>query len=331
MEINEKIIQVVNRLRRIPDKHRDFLVDTARAFSEYRFQSDRLEALMEIGLPHRRKGQQHYFNHLDLITLGFYLRIPSRTNLLFRSWGGALKKLKGNREMVADLSIIPLLNNEDAQAEHEFNILKPEIGRLTLSGKSNLILYRADLNRPHLQFEFPAELTGIIEKVLELDFFMLPEGVRWDLDFVLETGMADCGGASKYCCELLKSEGYEARHCFGVVLAEPFASGRYFTEVRLDDQWIAIDPHFIKLLQNLGSLKNDDWPMRQSPGAVLLPMDEVIAYRFRYGTPVFRHLKVESYILNPICTIGDQEITVSMPVKMKFIECSNDDKKAAVS
>lgn len=330
MEFNEKIIRVLERLQQIPDKCREFYVDEAGAFSGYRFQTNALDLLIQNGLPHRRKEQQNFFNHLDLITLGFYLRIPNRTNLLFRSWGGALKKIKGNRAVAANMAIIPLLD-DDPETIHEFNVLKPEIGRMYLSGKSNLLLYQSTINRPHLRFEFSSELTEIIDKVLELDFYMLPEAVRWDLDFVLDTKMADCGGASKYCYELLKAQGYEARHCFGVVLAEPFASGRYFTEVRLNDQWIAIDPHLIKLLRNLGSLKTDDWPMKQSPGAILLPMDEVITYRSQHGTPVFKHLKVEPYILNPICTIDDQEVPVSMPVKMKFIGYNDAGKKAAAS
>jgi hypothetical protein len=315
--LNNDISEVIDRLLQIPVECRNFNIDESKACSEYRFTPDILDFLKNKGISHRLEDGAYAFCHLDLITMGYYMRIPTRLNLVFRTWGGSLKKYKHHKSIDASFDIIPIDGSIDDDQTYEFEILTPQINRLKVTGQNNQALMHFDIQRNNTRVEFSSELRDVIDKVLQFDFFMLPEDVRWDLDFILKTKMADCGGSSKYCHALLKEKGFEARHCFGIVLAEPFGSGRYFTEVRLNDRWVAIDPHLIKLLRGLSSLKNDDWSCNRSPGEVMLPLGEVIGYRSNNGTPILRHFDSEPYILNPICTMGAEEILVSMPIKMR--------------
>jgi hypothetical protein len=121
---------------------------------------------------------------------------------------------------------------------------------------------------------FPDEVRELLREVGPIDFFLLPEAIRWDLDFYAETRMADCGGAAAWLVREGQRRGLDVRFSFGLLVAKPYATPHCWAEFRVDDTWVPADPLLLCALSDWAGLDPDLWPPHRSPGGILLRLTD---------------------------------------------------------
>ena len=65
---------------------------------------------------------------------------------------------------------------------------------------------------------------------------------------------------------------------FGLLLSKPYATGHYWSEFRIDGEWVAADPLMIRLLSQHAGLLPVAWPEHRSPAGALLRLALINGY-----------------------------------------------------
>lgn len=316
---NITVSSLLERLANIPNNFRKFNIVKNKVQRSYGIRSpfSELEHLNSHGFFCEKHGNL-YYDPYDLIDLAFYLKLPSLQNLMFRTWSSTLRVSENTSDLSAHISFVPMPEPppDKKNKKYEFNLLIPGEGRITVFGFPG-----SEMKVIHKQLRtswpgIPSELKPLVADINELDFFMLPEELRWHLEFIKKTKMADCGGASKSLAVAAKKAGFEVRHYIGLVPAKPYSSVRYFTEILIDDIWVPVDPHLLKILKFMKKLDPVIWPFDRSPGACLIPVAQVIGYSEPFGQPILEYFKDGPYILNPVATHNNLEVPVSLPTEI---------------
>ena len=107
---------------------------------------------------------------------------------------------------------------------------------------------------------------------------MLHDPIRWNSPFILQHRLTECGGFSKLLVEMANVQGIEARQVFGFLFSKPYATGHYWSEFRIDGEWVAADPLMIRLLNQHAGLPPAEWPEHRSPAGALLRLALIDGY-----------------------------------------------------
>ncbi|UXH76086.1 transglutaminase domain-containing protein [Roseateles amylovorans] len=128
-------------------------------------------------------------------------------------------------------------------------------------------------------------LRTLLERFRNFRFFMLPEVCRWNLDFIQRHRMCECGGAARLLVHEAGAAGLQARLCFGLLMAEPYSTGHYWAELRLDDDWVPFDPLLLGLLHRVTRLSAQQWPIHRANRPMLHRLGVVERFE-SHGAPV---------------------------------------------
>lgn len=308
--------ELIARLRRIDDRHRAFSVGAEDAARLYGIDWPRLGNLVAAGLPCGGTSERPLCDVFDLMNTSLHLRLASVQRMAMRSWAGTLKVVdRGGRwRAVIDVSLDP--RGPHVAAERPVAILLPEAGRVIFPAGSAGVVRRLEWPVRDCPVDVPDHVRALLEEVAGLDFFMLPEDVRWDLDFIRSTGMAECGGASKLLLHAAREAGVSARQWFGLLLTKPFATGHFWTEVEVGDVWVPVDPLLLKLLRHSAGLSGESWPYWRSPAAAFARLALVVGYEPSTGRPILDHSPATRYYRYPLALCGDLEVPVSFMVDL---------------
>lgn len=273
----------------VPDSGRRFDIPADLATRQYGISGALLEQLQSSGLPMRQRNGAPFFDPYDLANASLHLGLSSIQRMAMRTWARTLQKCDESATLQANIKFLPAAASPTDPPLHEL--------RVPLSG-----------NAMHA--------TGAIHSLLEqfrlYRFFMLPEVCRWDMAFIEAHGICECGGASTLLTMRARAMDIEARHCFGLLIAEPFSTGHYWTELRINGQWIAFDPLLLHLLHAVTRLDPDKWPIHRSNGAVLHRLCVIEAYG-NTGAPVLQGFEDQPGIAQPVIVMDGQTLVVSLP------------------
>ena len=299
-------------LHQVPDAHRRFdLPETKAGLSG--MTSALLDRLIALGLPWRAGPDGRLFDRYDLDNIALYTGRPSLQRMAMRSWRSALAALdhpRGPPGLVVDYRL-----DATHQRPRPLTVMTAAHGRVVVDG-ADTPLWREDIPPPEPRS--PTPLPEPVRRLLTeamagLCFFMVREGLRWDSAFSRRTGLAECGGAAKLLVRAAREEGFEARHAFGLILAQPYATPHFWTEFHIDGRWIAVDPLLIRVLRATCGLDAARWHEHRSPGGALLRLSEVAGYD-PAGRPLLRGTTETGYRLDPIVTAGEEDIPASFCV-----------------
>jgi hypothetical protein len=264
----DPVTEVVRKIRQVPDDVRRFAVTAAGARSRHRVGAELLDELVAAGLPYAGSGAHRLFDDYDVSNAALHLGLMSVQRMALRSWANALRQRDGQELIRARAGFAPRCPAPGHPGGCTFELLRPGGSRQARTGSGNgtdvLGTVEADLSGvwPGL----PGPVRDLVGEVADLDFFLLPEVIRWDAGFMLAGRIADCGGVSRWLVEEGNRRGLPARFSFGLLVTLPYSTPHCWAEFLIDGRWVPVDPLLLGALRLLGLL---DWPPERSTGAVV--------------------------------------------------------------
>jgi|GEM_PF-6009867 len=303
---------IVHNLAKVDDRHRRFSVAAAQAVL-YGFAADELPALEAIGLAARQQGEERCFDPDDLYNLSLHLRLPSLHKLAMRGWAAAFRHSERDRRVELVYTL-----DEKTPPRGPIQVLIGDQRQCSLEAAAGGDFYRQCLVIPGRRLLLPSPFRELVEEVCaDMQFYMLHDGIRWDLDFMRRHRLAECGGFSKLLVEQAQARGLAARQVFGLLLSSPYATGHYWAELQICGEWVAVDPLMIRLLSEQAGLCRDLWPLHRSPLGALLRLSVVDAYD-QDGAPCLGCFDDKYFRQLPVATAGTTQYRVSYRVAVQL-------------
>lgn len=304
--------RVMSWVGKVPDEHRDFEVPKDQVLTSG-IKPELLAKLDANGLPSRVVDGTKHYDGFDLSNISLHMSLPSLQKMAMRCWKSALHMADGADELSFRLEY-KIEPNELKKGNGPLRVLIPFEGRKDAAPSE--LVWSGTFVRATRPLLLPTEVADLLHSTLEgVKFYMLREGLRWQTSFIEKTKLAECGGASKLLCLKASARDIQARQLFGLILAQPYAAPHFWTEFMIDGEWIAADPMLLRVLHMSSGLSPETWPEHRSPGAVLLPLSEVIGYEPEMGRPILQGLESEAFRIDPIVTQNERDVTASFPLK----------------
>jgi hypothetical protein len=260
---------VVGKLGQIPDTARRFGVTPELALARFRIDAELLDSCAQAGLPHVRDGDVPLFDDYDLTNLSLYLRLRSPQRAAMRYWAAVLTRPAGERRQY-QLDLLPRCPVPGHLGECEFLCCLPVDRELLIRGPGDgtTVLASTTVTLENDWPPLPAALAEVIGEIGDVEFFRLPDGIKWDLDFMRAAKIGDCLGIARYLAEQGARRGLRTRMVFGLIVAPPFSTPHFWAEVAVDGRWVPADPGLIRFMVSTRLLPAG-WPADRSPGAFL--------------------------------------------------------------
>jgi hypothetical protein len=268
----EQVRRVLDHLNKVQDTHRQFKVAASDA-GMYGIGLLDLEAWTAMGLSVQRTDRGEFFDPDDLYNLSLHLRLPSLHKLAMRGWAAAFRNSEHDRSIRLSYSL-----TDDPPPAHAVDVLTPSgLHRMALSSEKDF--FHTTVRTVGRRILMPAPIAALIDETMHgVQFYMLHDPIRWSSPFILQHRLTECGGLSKLLVEMARIQGLEARQVFGLLLSRPYATGHYWSEFRIDGEWLAADPLMIRLLSQHAGLSPADWPEHRSPAGALLRLAVINGY-----------------------------------------------------
>ncbi|CRI58548.1 transglutaminase domain-containing protein [Pseudomonas sp. CCOS 191] len=301
--------RVLAELCKVADHHRRFCVD-AQGAALYGLSRQWLDELKVLGLASRQDEAGECFDPDDLYNLSLYLRLPSLHKLAMRGWCSAFRDSERDR----CIEIAYALEHAPGQS---ITILLPDGKLQECDAQDQTLVYSEQLVLAGQRRLLPGPIQELIEQTCAgMHFFMLHDALRWNLEYMVEHKVAECGGFSKLLVRQALARGLPARQVFGLLLSTPYATGHYWAELWVDDQWVVVDPLMIRLLCTQAGLDEARWPLHRSPTSALLRLSTVDAYD-QDGAPCLRCFADKQFRQLPVVTAGSRQYPVSFKVMVQ--------------
>jgi hypothetical protein len=261
--------RAVATLRRISDRHRQFVADPG-VFVRQRIGDRLLARLIDHGLPHRGTGQRRRFDPLDAQNLGLLLGLPSPRRISMRWWRKALHTGEAHAAQVFTIEIRSTEDAGEAEDGHRY-ALNPALVATAVAGSvsrdADAFVLRARVHRARGRAG-PAA-TALADEVARLQFHLLPRALRTDLAFLARTGLADCHLATLYLVTRATELGLPLRKAEGLFVVYPYATRHCWPEYQAGDEWIAFDPFMLNALARWNVIDPREWPPTRSTQSAL--------------------------------------------------------------
>jgi hypothetical protein len=264
----ERVPEIVRKIRLVPDDVRRFAVTAAGAQSRHRVDAELLDTLIGAGLPYAGRGTHRLFDDYDVSNAALHLGLMSVQRMALRSWANALRRNDGQELVRARIGLAPRCPAPGHPGVCTFELLQPGGGRRARTGSGNGtdVLDAVEVALPGVWPELPGPVRDLVDEVADLDFFLLPEVIRWDPEFMLTTRIADCGGVSRWLADEGNRRGLPARFSFGLLVTLPYSTPHCWAEFLVDGRWVPVDPLLLRALRLLGLAS---WPSYHSTGAIV--------------------------------------------------------------
>jgi hypothetical protein len=264
----ESIPDLVAKIRSVPDEARHFSVTAAGARSAHRIDADLLDALLAEGLPSVGPPGGRLFDDYDLGNAALHLGLMSVRRMAIRSWAHALRRNSERDFSRARVGFVPRCPAPGHRHPCQFGLLQPGGRRRIVPGPGSGTAAISHLD-VELRGGWPTiepAARDLIAELADVQFFILPEVVRWDPAFLMRTRIADCGGAADWLVKEGRRRGLTTRFSFGLLVTSPYATPHCWAEFRTDGIWVPVDPMLIGVMP---SLDREQWPPYRSAGAIM--------------------------------------------------------------
>jgi len=267
----ERVPEIVRKIRQVPDDVRRFAITATAARSRHRVSAKLLDVLVTAGLPYAGSGEHRLYDDYDVSNAALHLGLMSVQRMALRSWANALRHNDGQEVIRARAGFAPKCAAPGHAGDCRFEVLQPGGNRAVRTGSGNGtdLLDPLDAVIAGSWPQLPAPVRELIGEIADLDFFLMPEVIRWDPEFMLRTRIADCGGVARWLVDEGNRRGLPARFGFGLLVTVPYSTPHCWAEFLVEGRWTPVDPLLLGALRRLGLL---DWPPHRSTGAVLFRM-----------------------------------------------------------
>lgn len=268
----EQLPGVVDRVRRVPDRHRVFDQDAATAHRIFRLDDRVRSDLLDLGFPHRSSGGELRFDELDLANASLALRLPSPRYLAMRRWPEIFRSVAADRPVHYEVEVSAHCGGEGVD-DHRCDFALPAEVLALDPGQQLSADGKFTLSREvggHGRAPAPDGLRQLFAEISGFEYHILPVALYGDLSFLAATSLADCELSSRYLAKRAAEDGWEARRSFGLLLSSPYSLHHFWPEIRLDGRWATFDPFVVQTLERWGVLAPGEIsPLRALDPAVL--------------------------------------------------------------
>jgi hypothetical protein len=272
------IAEIVALTRLVPDRYRRFASTDATARSLHRIDAALLERLIAAGLPVLGSGPDRLFDDYDLANSALHLGLLSVRRRAMRAWAGALARVSADPAYGEGRRVeyVPTCPTPGHPGECSWDLLVPGGIRVRAAGGGDgrTSVHRLDAEVHGGWPDLPDAAVELLQEVRSLKFFLLPEAIRWDVDFVRRTGLGDCGSAAKLLITFGQARGIAVRFAFGLLAAKPYSTPHCWTEFEVDGHWAPADPLLLDTLRRVAGLPSEDWPAGRSAGGLFVRLGD---------------------------------------------------------
>jgi hypothetical protein len=186
---------LVERLGRVPDRYREFTTTDDDARWRHGVDAELLGALADLGMPCDHVGGVARYDELDLANVSLSLKLPSPRFIAMRGWAAAIRARAVARPTTYTVTVGALCQHRSPKEPCSVEVSARLRGHPCVSaqGHGPLILTQHVPGREPREYPELAAFIGLISKVR---FHLLPGGLREDIGFLREAGLADCALAS---------------------------------------------------------------------------------------------------------------------------------------
>jgi len=264
-----ELSEVVRRLSLVPSAYRVFQVDAREAARLYRIGPTLLRRLLDLGLPHRGRGDDLRLDRLDVENIGLALRLATPRWTAMRSWRRCLRACPRSGQVRHRLTVearcpVPAPHHCDL-ALHPLAVAAAEAASVRRRADG----FDLDLTVAAVDHQFGEPFPALAEAVAGLEFHLLPAPLVADLDFVARTGLSDCAAATQLLIRAGREHGIRLRPAVGYLLTTPFPTWHQWIEVDAGAGWLAADPFILGVFARWGVVDAAQWPVNRSPQGIL--------------------------------------------------------------
>jgi hypothetical protein len=266
--LDENASRGIARLHLIPDHCRSFTIDARRAELEFGVDAGLAQKLMSAGMPHARTDGEAWFNATDLHYIALRLGCAEIYLDAMQRWSHALDISARSDTVQVEIHCVPY-----TYPGATVRVLGPQGWISAVVGPDRT----AASFTLHITGQWPAldpSLNTLLIDMALLDFCRLPEPLNTCTNFIRETRLADCAGASRLLVQECRSRGVPARTAYGLLIASPYSTPHNWAEIKIGVDWIPVDPLLLALLAQYTKLDPTTWPPTRCPGGVLLRLAE---------------------------------------------------------
>lgn len=260
---------LIERLRRIPDETRDFIMTPDEAWQYLRVSAALQEHLIDNGLPVRGAGDSTRFDVTDMRNVA--MRMGGSARSARRFWAAGMNR-----------------GGADGPAHYEFqySVSCPQPGHggtckyvFLLPGKGHVekeVPAGTDAPAPVAQVSIepdwpalPDEARDLLDLLQGVDFMRLPASLREDTDFIRRAHLGDCLGTTRILVEEGQKRGLPVRSRYGIMVVLPYSNRHNWAEFNVDGRWVPVDPVLLRWMVEWGVVDGAEWDAYRSPGAIL--------------------------------------------------------------
>jgi hypothetical protein len=271
-----RLAEIIGHVHKVPEQHRRFNCDAWKARSQHGVRPELLRRLVDAGLPRRTHGGVDTYDGYDIGNIALHLGLSSVQRVAVRSWGQSFARTRRGGRYTVDY--VPTCPTPGHSGPCRYRLHLPGrtvnyvvSGPLDAPPRTTVALKAPDPPR------LPAALVELCAEIAALRFFLLPEEVRWDVDFMRSSGLADCGGSSMLLLDGAQRLGIPVRLSFGLLLAVPFATPHFWAEIRHLGRWIPLDPLLVAAMRRWSASVPADVAVHCPPVGMLARVGD--AYR----------------------------------------------------
>jgi Transglutaminase-like superfamily len=284
-----QVLSLLEKLRRIPDSARDFDWGVDAAWTRLRVNHDLMAYLTEHGLPYRIVNGVPKYDRVDIVNVSMRLGFGPLARAPRRFWPLALCRSPASGSVRYEMRYKLACPQPGHDGPCRFVAALPGDATaecVTPSGGPGPQV-RLDVSAPTAWPPLPPEVRAVVDTAGDIDYLMLPNSVRHDIDFVTRAGVSDCAGVAKILYREGLARGLEVRACVGLIASPPFSTPHNWAEFRVDGTWVPVDPILVREMVEWGVLDPAEWHPYRSTGALLCRLgdyDTMLAHHD--GTPL---------------------------------------------
>ena len=264
---NQSPAAAVARVLRVPDRYRRFAVHESAVAELYGISVEFLVQLLDLGLPSRACR----FDRLDLDNIGLALRLPCSRNRAMRWWSRSLADSR-SRPLADTLSVRARCPVPGHPGACDF-ALAAELADTLIARKEQAdgaVWFKIRVSLAASTWVFGPPFTELFQRVLPLEFHLLPSPLADDLGFLASTGLANCYLATAFLVSEATKLGLPVRSAEGIFVANPYPVEHSWIECRVDaERWMAADPFLLNAFRRWGIIEDPEWTIDQSLQSVL--------------------------------------------------------------
>jgi hypothetical protein len=262
-----RIAEVLGWLSPVPMSARRFRVRAADVPTLYRIDRTVLAAATDAGLPRVGEGDDALYDSEDLMNLALYLPLKTFQRGAMRFWARLLD-LPAEEQRTYQISYRATCPTPGHPGRCAITFLGTNGKRVQTAGSrpaehAFTAVLRSDWP------DLPPPLAELAVEMAGVRFVRLPNAIRWNTDFCLANGIADCAGAALLLAERGAKRGWESRVRLGLIVAPPYSMPHFWAEFRVDGRWLPCDPGLVTAMVGWGVLAPGRWPPERPPGALL--------------------------------------------------------------